>query len=120
MERENSTVSGSWYDCLERSFGKYDREQFNQLEYRRQEKEGTLELSGMRGITHSFIYLEDLEANAVVSFIGSVCSKEGLPKDSARDIKLKEDYGRKYEQLSYRPLFIQIYVEAWIEKLIQT
>lgn len=115
LERENSTVSGSWYDSLEQSFGKYDRERFNQIEYRRQEEESALELSGMRNSSHSFIYLEDLEANAVVSFIGSVCRKQGLPDDSARDIKLKEDYGRKFEQLRYRPLFIQIYVEAWIE-----
>ena len=52
---------------------------------------------------------------AVLELIGLICEKKGLPKDSARDRRLKDDYSKKYEQLKFRPLFLQMYIEAWID-----
>lgn len=113
MEREYSTVTGSWYDLLTKSLGNYNRERFEKIEYKRSK---VLANSPKRlEDCHDFIYLEDLDIDAVVSIIENVCSKQGLPKDHSRDIKLKDEYGRKFEQLKYRPLFVQIFVEAWIE-----
>ena len=103
LEREHSTLTDSWYDILTRSLGKYNREKFEQIEYKKVDE------------SHDFIYLDDLDGNAVVAIIADVCKKHGLPKDHSRDISLKVEYGRKFEQLKYRPLFVQIFVEAWIE-----
>lgn len=115
LERENSTVSGSWYDLLTRSLGKYNREQFEKMVYIRSGSEDIVKNSKVLSDLHNFVYLEDLDNNAVVSIIRDICRKQGLPQDNVRDIRLKEEYEKKFEQLKYRPLFIQIYVEAWIE-----
>ena len=48
------------------------------------------------------------------SFIGCVCAINGLTADSKRDNELRIAYGRKFEKLKFRPLYVQMFVEAWI------
>ncbi len=56
-----------------------------------------------------------MDDGAVLELIGLICENKGLPKDPARDRRLKDDYSKKYEQLKFRPLFLQMYIEAWID-----
>lgn len=113
IERECSTITGSWYDLLTKSLGNYNKEKFEKIEYKRSEDLLDIPRRSQKG--HDFIYLDDLDIDAVVAIIENVCNKQGLPKDHYRDIKLKDEYGKKFEILKYRPLFVQIFVEAWIE-----
>lgn len=57
----------------------------------------------------------DLDTASVEHFIGEICSLHGLPPDTRRDEKLRSEYWRKFEQLRYRPLFVRLYIEAWVE-----
>ena len=104
LERDNLLMSGSWYDSLLSAFDVFHRSEFKEAEY------------NIDFITrkHRFLYLDDLDDEAVVELIGDICEKKGFPVDRNRDKKLKEDYARKFEQLKFRPLFLQIFVEAWI------
>ncbi len=104
VERENTTQFGSWYHTLSTALGTYYRMQLNAGEY-------NLELSTRR---HRFLYLDDLDEAAVEALIGSICEKGLLPEDAYRNRRLRQEYAAKFEQLKYRPLFIQMYVEAWI------
>lgn len=105
IERENLTISGSWYYSLEQSFPYYDRADFRASEYN----------PSLYVKDHDFIYLDDLDDEAVVNLIGDICRKKSMPKDLARDQKLRDDYARKFEQMRFRPLFLQIYVQSWID-----
>lgn len=105
LERGNDTGTGSWYQNLLDNMNVYDRVEFEKYEY----------LIDTIFRKHNFLYLVDLEENAVEELIGNVCFQKGLPKDTGRDAKLREDYAKKFEQLRYRPLFLQIYVESWID-----
>lgn len=104
VERENTTQFGSWYHSLSTALGTYYREQLNAGEY-------NLELSTRK---HRFLYLDDLDEASVETLIGGICEKKRLPEDAYRNRRLREEYAAKFEQLKYRPLFIQMYVEAWI------
>lgn len=95
IERANERITGSWYAKLTQRFSRY--EDFHQFEY------GT-----------DFLYLNDLSDEAVVELISEVCSNSGLEADSIRDAALKNAYGAKHEKLQFRPLFLQLFVEAWI------
>lgn len=105
LERDNLLMSGSWYDSLETSLDVFRRAVFHDAEY-------NVDLMARK---HRFLYLDDLDDEAVVCLIGNICEKKGFPADRSRDQKLKEEYGRKFEQLKFRPLFLQIFVEAWID-----
>ena len=105
LERDNLLLSGSWFDLLGKAFDVFHRGIFSDCEYN----------VDMTLRKHRFLYLDDLDDDAVLELIGRICSQKGLPKDTYRDKRLKEDYGQKFEQLKFRPLFLQLYVETWIE-----
>lgn len=105
LERENITISGTWYYALEQSFKYYDRALFRSAEY----------YENPSATEHDFLNIEDLDQSAVVELIADICEKRGLPKDNVRDNKLRDNYADKFEKLRFRPLFIQIYIQAWIE-----
>lgn len=105
LERDNLLMSGSWYDSLISALDVLHRSEFNDAEY------------NISLITreHRFLYLDDFNDEAVIELIGNICEKKGFPVDRIRDKKLKEDYAKKFEQLKFRPLFLQIFVETWID-----
>lgn len=105
LERSNETTTGTWFQNLLGNMSVYDRTQFEKCEY--------LVDNIIR--THRFLYLDDLEEDAVDELIGNVCLQKGLPQDKGRNTQLRKAYTEKFEQLKYRPLFLQIYIEAWID-----
>lgn len=105
LERSNQTGTGSWYGNLLENMEVYDRVEFEKYEY----------LKDKVFNKHNFLYLVDLEESAVEELIGNVCKQRALPEDKGRNTKLRQSYFNKFEQLRYRPLFIQIYVESWID-----
>lgn len=96
IERENNRQADSWYGKLSRCFGRYSP--LMDSEYKQE-----------------FLNLGDLDLDAVERFIGEVCAINGLEADSDRDSMLRKAYGNKFEKLTFRPLYVQIFVEAWIE-----
>lgn len=96
IERENNRKTGSWYAKLVQHFGKYG--DINALEYKKE-----------------FLNIVDLDEDSVTEFVGAVCSFHGLESDQERNATLRDAYKNKLERLNYRPLFVQIFVEAWIE-----
>lgn len=105
LERSNETTTGTWFRDLLGNMSVYDRTQFEKCEY----------LADNIIKKHRFLYLDDLEEDAVDELIGNVCLQKGLPQDKGRDTQLRKAYSEKFEQLKYRPLFLQIYIEAWID-----
>lgn len=105
VEREKITISGTWYYALEQAFSYYDRTSFKDAEYK----------PHLSNNEHDFICLDDLDDESVVELIGEICLKKGLPSDRSRDNRLRDEYAAKFEQLRFRPLFLQLYVQAWIE-----
>lgn len=97
LERENTKATGSWYSKLLQRLSRDESTEIAEAEYR----DYTLDLV-------------DLSDSAVETFIGAVCAYKGLPHDSVRDKDLREQYRAKFEHLRYRPLFVQLFVEAWI------
>lgn len=95
LERDNNRKNGSWYARLTQHFGKYS--DIAAKEY-----------------SDDFLNLEDLDDSAIEKFIGYVCSQNRLSEDSNRDKELRRIYGEKFEVLRYRPLFLELFVEAWI------
>lgn len=95
LERDNNRKTGSWFAKLVHRFGKYDDALAH--EYR-----------------DCFLDLTDLDDGAVLKFIGAVCCGKGLANDPDRDQQLMDIYREKHENLRFRPLYIQIFVEAWI------
>lgn len=100
-ERESSMLFGTWFEELERSFSKGSLPKF------RSERYG--------GTEQPFLVLGDLDDGAVLRMIAEICGKNGLPADEIRDKKLRDAYGGKLEKLHFRPLFLQMFVESWIE-----
>lgn len=100
-ERESSTLFGTWFETLERSFSKGFLPKFRSKRY--------------GGTAQAFLVLDDLDDEAVLRMIAEICTKNGLPTDRTRDEKLRAAYGGKLETLQFRPLFLQMYVESWIE-----
>lgn len=105
LERDNQLLTGSWYQLLEESLDTGHRMRFLNGEYN----------TDISSRDHRFLYLDDLDEEAVVELIGDICAKKRLPEDTYRDVQLKNEYGKKFEQLKFRPLFLQLYVEAWID-----
>lgn len=102
IERESSNGIGSWHENLIQSLGKIEREAFKAAQYA------------------DFMILGDLDQTAVVELIGEVCASHNLPRDSKRNSTLKQQYWETFETLRYRPLFIQLFVEAWINNACET
>lgn len=94
IERENSRESGSWYAKLNQ-FGNYSCIPIHEY-------------------SNQFLNLQDLRPNDICNFISRVCEKCGLPKNPKRDKSLRDAYGDKFERLQFRPLYVQMFVEAWI------
>lgn len=105
LERDNLLLSGSWYHEMFSSLDLYHRARLRNGEY-------NVDLTTRQ---HRFLYLDDLDDAAVIELIGDVCRKKRLPEDIARDRRLKQEYAEKFEQLRFRPLFLQMYVEAWVD-----
>lgn len=95
IERENRRQTGSWYSKLIQRFGKFDSIINNEY-------------------SNSFLNVKDLDDDSVEQFIGCVCAVNGLTVDSKRDNELRAAYGRRFEKLKFRPLYVQMFVEAWI------
>lgn len=110
LERDNLLLSGSWYHILVSNMDIAHRIEFNDAEFN----------ADISTRNHRFMYLDDLDDEAVVELIGNVCELRGIPKDRTRDLQLKEQYARKFEQLKFRPLFLQIFVQAWIDNGCET
>ena len=100
-ERESSMLYGAWFEELERSFSKGFLPKF------RSERYG--------GTALPFLVLGDLDDEAVLRMIAEICAQNGLPADRIRDEKLRAAYGGRLENLQFRPLFLQMFVESWIE-----
>ena len=81
LERDNLLMSGSWYDSLLSAFDVFHRSEFKEAEY------------NIDFITrkHRFLYLDDLDDEAVVELIGDICEKKGFPVDRNRDKKLYDN-----------------------------
>ena len=101
LERNNDDGYGSWYKNLVSALGAMDTANF--------------EKSRFPGAESLFLELGDLDEAAIEDFIGEICSLHDLPADALRNRKLRIAYGEKFEILRYRPLFIRLYVEAWID-----
>lgn len=97
LERDNNRTVGSWYSKLLQRCKKSEADILKSSEY--QDK---------------FLNLQDLSKEEVVDFISSVCEYHNLSFDSTRDNKLYEIYASKHERLQFRPLYVQLFVEAWI------
>ena len=97
IERESGAQTGSWTENLVNSFGIADRGRFMAAQY------------------GDYISLADLDSQAVLDLIGEVCISHNLPADRRRDQTLKQEYWKKFEMLHFRPLFVQLFVEAWID-----
>ena len=102
LERENSRNASSWYYKLIQRFGKYDSYNIKSMEYK-----------------NYFLNLGDLDRASVETLIKEVMNQRGIEGDDTVARELCDAYGKKYEKLQFRPLFVQIFVEAWIENDFQ-
>lgn len=100
-ERESNTRFGTWFEDLERSFEKGYLPEFRARRY--------------GGAKQDFLVLGDLRDEEIEEMIGEICEKKGLPADGKRNRQLRQAYQGKLEQLHYRPLFLQMFVESWID-----
>ena len=96
LERDNSRTTGSWYSKLLQRLNRSESEEIVRAEY-----------------ADAFLDLEDMKRSDVEAFIAAVCASKGCSGDCVSE--LYEAYGRKFERLRYRPLYLQLYVEAWID-----
>ena len=110
LERDNLLLSGSWYHTLISNLDNAHRMEFHDAEFK-------ADISTRK---HRFLYLDDLDDEAVIELIGNVCELRGIPKDRVRDVQLKKQYAEKFEKLKFRPLFLQIFVQAWIDNGCET
>lgn len=97
IERECDKGQESWYSRLHEALGKYDRALFENSSF-----------------STVFLALGDLDDKSVSNLIGEIRESHGFPPDKWQDNRLREEYHKKFEKLKYRPLFVQLYVEAWI------
>ena len=102
LERENSRNASSWYYKLIQRIGKYDSYDLKSTEYE-----------------NYFLNLGDLDKASVEILIKEVMNQRGIEAADTVAYELREAYGKKYEKLQFRPLFVQIFVEAWIENDFQ-
>lgn len=97
IEREPDKGAGSWFRELENEWGGFDRAVFDRASF-----------------STEFLNLGDLDDDSVSTLIGEVKEVNGLPHDPWQDKQLRNAYQKKFEKLRFRPLFVQLYVEAWI------
>lgn len=97
LERTSSKSVDSWYSTLLKNCGRTEAATIKEAEYE-----------------DGFLCLDDLDATDVKSLISAVCSQHGLKNDPERDEELYEIYASKFERLRFRPLYVQLFVEAWI------
>ena len=102
LERENSRNASSWYYKLIQRIGKYDSYDLKSTEYE-----------------NYFLNLGDLDKASVEILIKEVMNQRGIEAADTVAYELCEAYGKKYEKLQFRPLLVQIFVEAWIENDFQ-
>lgn len=105
VERDNEDITGSWFQRLCDSFNRIERGRFLSFEYNK----------NTSAARHAFLNLKDLSEEDVELFIGRVCTLKGLPDDPERNSQLRKKYGKKFEVLRFRPLFVQMFVESWID-----
>ena len=105
VERSSSTFAGSWYSSLLESMDPLSRQVFSQAEFSPD--------SATRG--HLFLDLGDLDETAVLKLIADVFDQHHLPPDEHRDAKLMAEYANRKEHLRFRPLYVRLFVEAFIE-----
>ena len=98
LERENIRNSGSWYGKLLQRYGRYDVGELKAQEY-----------------TAAFLNIGDLDEKAISDFIGKVCKLRGYDVPEKLQNELLQEYAKKKELLQFRPLFVQIFVEAWLD-----
>lgn len=98
LERENERNSASWYGKLLQRYGRYDTEELKASEYK-----------------DSFLNIGDLDDESVACFIGKVCAFHGCDISQETMNALRMEYAKKKELLQFRPLFVQIFVEAWLD-----
>lgn len=100
-ERESNSLFGTWFETLERSFSSSYLPKFQSERY--------------GGKTYPFLVLDDLDNEAILHMIAEICAKNGLPEDRLRDEQLYTSYSTKLEKLRFRPLFLQMFVQSWID-----
>ena len=97
IEREIESAATGWLQKLERCLDEGAADDFACHEY------------------CSPINLGDLSDKEVLSLIGEACRRRELPADEVRDRQLLERYRSFGETLRFRPLYVRMYVEAWID-----
>lgn len=96
LERENNRTTGSWYSKLLNRMDIVDAEDVKRNEYK-----------------SNFLNLIDMQRPDVELFISTVCKAKGVEEDYKAE--LYEAYEKKFERLRFRPLYLQLFVEAWID-----
>lgn len=97
LERANNRLLNSWYSNLLKCCGKIEADTLKTTEY-----------------SDSFLDLGELEKAAVIALISDVCNQHGLNDNPAMAEELYGIYAQKLERLKFRPLYVQLFVEAWI------
>ena len=98
IERDNSRKTGSWISVLESRMGRDDARWFISAEFNQ----------------GNFIDLGDLDDESVIKMISEICRMNELAPDIERDKILFHTYKAKAENLRFRPLYVQIFIDAWI------
>ncbi len=106
LERENPVYPDSWYDRLENAFDPEHKSMFRGFEY-------DPGLSTLRG--HNFLCLGDMDDLLMTDLVEAVCRKKGLLPDPQRNLKIREAFAEWYSRFRYSPLFLQLFVEAYVE-----
>lgn len=97
LERIDDKGADSWYSNLLGHCGRIEANTLKTTEYE-----------------DHFLYLDELEKKDIIALISYVCDQHGLVDDLRRDEELYEIYSQKFERLKFRPLYVQLFVEAWI------
>lgn len=97
LERTNSKGVNSWYSLLMKYCGRTEAASLKADEHE-----------------NAFLNLVDLDRIAVKGLISDVCKQNGLDNNPKRDDELYSIYANKFERLRFRPLYVQLFVEAWI------
>ena len=98
LERDNERKTGSWYSMLLQRSTREDAEILKTYEY-----------------GNAFLNIGDLDSSSVIQFISLVCKSKNLDDNPSRDKELFNFYKQKFERLQFRPLFLQLFIEAWID-----
>lgn len=97
IERDSDRGQFSWFGKLRAAMGGFFASTFENAEF---------------GDGIDLRYLDD---GSVAEIIAETCRQCGLPPDSRRDAMLREDYRKNFETLAFRPLFVRMFMQAWIK-----